>query len=590
MRLFLIVTLALLAIPNPARPQSTGTVNSLDPQLSRSSVSVRGKVAVPVKSKDEAGNEGENRFQVQLPSAAPTHLKAIAQGEPLPDAGNIDGLPSDALVTSLGVPAIDGEGTIAFTAKWMSGSMGAGSGLFTNSRCLGVVEGSVPGIPGARFKSFADPVIADGKVVCLGRIARDSKSSSAVVLHGPATGPLAVLAESGMEAPDCSGAKFASFQGAAVNRDATTFMARLRPGTGRPKATPANDRGLWVTDTLHPLTCVLREGQSISTPFTGADSEPIFKVARTITAYRAGNGSPGQGRGWLTRIADASSYLSGALTRVRFADGTQQLLSGLTENTQTQYATSGRIRPFEDADGQVIYPISYASFGVPAVNQNEQYTFRAALIPSRPVTRANAQAIYFLPSNADDLVSVARAGEDAPGTDAKFRLLKDPVLAGDGGIAFPASIKGRSVKALESNTLWWRRPSGTLRLLAQGGTSPADLPDARWGAFPSLAIASNRGPLFIGTLVPGRGGVTKGTARGVWAQDSTGTLRLLFRAGVTQIDLGGTAGVKTVKRFTLLNATVGSTGVTRSFNDIGDVVWLATFADKSQAIVISAVP
>lgn len=47
---------------------------------------------------------------------------------------------------------------------------------------------------------------------------------------------------------------------------------------------------------------------------------------------------------------------------------------------------------------------------------------------------------------------------------------------------------------------------------------------------------------------------------------------------------------KTIKSFTLLTPTVGNTGVTRSFNDAGQVVWLATFTDKSQAIITTEVP
>lgn len=35
---------------------------------------------------------------------------------------------------------------------------------------------------------------------------------------------------------------------------------------------------------------------------------------------------------------------------------------------------------------------------------------------------------------------------------------------------------------------------------------------------------------------------------------------------------------------------VSSTGVTRSFNDTAQVVWLATFTDKSTAIITTEVP
>jgi hypothetical protein len=66
--------------------------------------------------------------------------------------------------------------------------------------------------------------------------------------------------------------------------------------------------------------------------------------------------------------------------------------------------------------------------------------------------------------------------------------------------------------------------------------------------------------------------------------DLSGNLRLLFQTGVTQ--LGG----KTLKSFSLLNAVPGSVGVTRSFNNAAQVVWLATYTDGSTAIVDTEVP
>ncbi|MEQ1862707.1 MAG: choice-of-anchor Q domain-containing protein [Chthoniobacteraceae bacterium] len=175
----------------------------------------------------------------------------------------------------------------------------------------------------------------------------------------------------------------------------------------------------------------------------------------------------------------------------------------------------------------------------------------------------------FLSNGAAGYTPLARVGDPAGTTGAKFSLLKDPVLAHDGGLAFPATISARGpAKA----TLWWKPPGQPLALLAQGGAPATEVPGAKWKAFTSLAIAAGRGPIFAATLST--------RASGVWASDFTGTMRLLFRTG-SPVAVGG----KTVKSFKLLSATVGSTGVTRSFNDTAQVVWLATFADKTTAIV-----
>ncbi len=129
----------------------------------------------------------------------------------------------------------------------------------------------------------------------------------------------------------------------------------------------------------------------------------------------------------------------------------------------------------------------------------------------------------------------------------------------------------------------------TIFRVASAGQSCApagDLPGSQWKAFTSLAIAGGgRGPIFAATLVPCKGGVLATSASGVWGCDYTGAVRALFRTGDTNIIAG-----KTLKSFTLLNATVGSLGVTRSFNDAAQVVWLATFADKTTAIVTTQVP
>ena len=39
----------------------------------------------------------------------------------------------------------------------------------------------------------------------------------------------------------------------------------------------------------------------------------------------------------------------------------------------------------------------------------------------------------------------------------------------------------------------------------------------------------------------------------------------------------------------MLEAVPGSTGVTRSFNDRGEVIWLATFTDHTQTIIATAI-
>ena len=76
---------------------------------------------------------------------------------------------------------------------------------------------------------------------------------------------------------------------------------------------------------------------------------------------------------------------------------------------------------------------------------------------------------------------IARVGDDSDiGSGAKFIVLKDVVLASDGGLAFPAALKGGTVRGLAASTLWWQPPGGSLTRLAQGGGPVGDLPGAQW--------------------------------------------------------------------------------------------------------------
>jgi hypothetical protein len=45
-----------------------------------------------------------------------------------------------------------------------------------------------------------------------------------------------------------------------------------------------------------------------------------------------------------------------------------------------------------------------------------------------------------------------------------------------------------------------------------------------------------------------------------------------------------------VKSLTVLSAVAGSRGVTRSFNRVGTVVWLATFTDNTTSTVATESP
>ena len=428
--------------------------------------------------------------------------------------------------------------------------------LFLNDKCLGIVGGASP-IAGAKYVRFTDPVVDGGKVVCIAKL---STGASAVVSNFTGAA-LEKIALTGAVAADAGGAKFKSFKAVALRGGSLGFLGQLTGGTGANKVTADNDRAEWVREPGAALHLVYRDGFDLGNS----------SIVASFASFQPGIGSPGQGRGWLSHNQQGL-----VLSLNTFTDKTSALVFG---------GYGGDI--FLARTGVV--GASFASFHFPAMNDALQNTFFAMMkVGAGGVTKANAGGIFLGSADFNSSLApyalLARTGTASGVLGATFSTLKDPVLSPDGGVAFPAVLKGGTVKGLATKTLWWKPAAQPLALLAQGGQRPGlDLPAlAQWRAFTSLAI-TDRGPLFAATLVAGKGGVTAKTATGVWACDFTGAARVLFRTGDT---IGG----KKLAKFTLIKVTVGNAGVTRSFNNTALVVWLATFTDKSTAILTTQVP
>jgi len=544
-----------------------------------------GQTTVTVTAMDAGGNTSSSEFRVFVRLASPLSDVEFQSGEDAPGRGT-NGLPAEAKLASFGVPAIDDAGKVAFNAKWTSddGKI-KGSGLFLDDACLAIVGGDASSIAtSATFKSFSDPVISEGSVAVIAGLS--SKANPSAVLSNVAVATtLEAVARVGDIAQDrngdqpIGGAKFKKFKGVAIDGGTVLIFAQLTGGIDAEKATAANDLGLWMKVGPGPLRRVLRENDSVQVQ----DMPVVTRRIKTLVSFGSGNGSPGAGRGWL-----AAPYGFTALALVTFDNRSQAVLSSSDNGAIEIFSLSG----VAGMTGPAINGATFASYSFPATNDGYNVAFLGSLtVGAGGVTKANARGV-FVSDGAGAYTAVARVSGDAPGTSgAKFSLLKDPVLDMQEGVAFPATIKGGAAKGLGMTTLWWRPTMGALTLLAQAGPTtlgvPHDLPaGAQWKSFTSLAVASNRGPLFTGALVPKKGGVTPATANGLWAMDFGGQLRTLFRTGVPDAIVAG----KTLKSFTLLKASVGSTGVTRNFNATQKVVWLATFSDKSTAIVTTEVP
>jgi len=522
--------------------------------------------------------------QLGAPVNTPVLLAGGTAPDAAPGAGVFPGLPADAKLASFNAPATDDDGDLAYIAKWVSATGGTngkptkGTGLFLNDDCLAVIGGDASALAGTgtTFKSFSDPVVDVGRIAGLATLAGAPKATSAVVLsNAQGSTALEIVARANDIAPlrDGSqpdgGAKFESFKAASSRGGSIAVFAQLASGTTE-KVTAGNDLALYLKNFTDELKLALREGDPVEV------APGVSRTIKSMVSFAGGADSPGQGRGW-----HAAPYNFTVLALVTFTDKSQAVVSATSGGPQV-FALSGPLGP-----GPAIDDAEFASFGLPATVDDDSYT--AAFLASMKVgfggvTKADARAV-FISDGTGRYTPVARIGFAAGTTGATFSVLKDPVLAKDDRLAFTATLKGGGLKPPATASLWsWR--NGTLDLLAQGGTDAGDLPGAKWKAFTSLAIAAGRGPIFTATLLPNKTNVSKASATGVWACDSNADPRLLFRTGIPNAIING----KTLKSFTLLKATVGSTGVTRSFNNTAQVVWLATFTDKTTALITTHVP
>jgi len=561
----------------------TTTANDLEdgtltPTLSAQSGDVfpLGDTTVNVSGTDNEGVTATGSFVVSVHLENPVNTKVLVagtMGDAAPGRMASADLPDDAVLASFGLPAVDAAGGIAFVAKWTSktGPVKRGSGLFLNNACLAVVGGDASAIggAGAKWKSFSDPVLEAGRVVSIAKL---STGASAVVSNFTGAA-LEKIALTGEDAADEGDAKFKKFTAVALRGGSLGFAAQITGGTGASKVTPARDLGLWIRETGGPLRRVYLDGFDL-----GGD-----QIVSSFVSFQPGLGSPGQGRGWLSYNGQGL-----VLTLNTFTNKTKGIVFGgfggdtflaRTGETGTNFAPA-------------LAGVSFDSFRFPAMNDALQNAFYATMkVGAGGVKKTDAGGIFAGAADFSGSLApyelLARVGGDAAlaGPGATFKQLKDPVLSADGDITFPATVKG--VKGAGGQTLWWKPAGQPLALLAQGGSDAGDLTGAKWKAFASLAIAGGgRGPIFVATLTPNKTNVTKANANGVWATDFEDNIRTLFRTGVPNEIIAG----KTLKRFTLLKASVGNVGVTRSFNDAAQVVWLATFTDKTTAIITTHVP
>ncbi len=515
-----------------------------------------GSSTVTLTARDLAGNEASASFTIIHHPPQPAHTAITKSGDPVPGAGTINGLPAGAVFTDVGVPAINDAGDVAFIAKWAS-TAGPGVGVFAGSPPLLLVkEGDPsPSPDGGVFKTFTDPVLnAAGKVALFATLKGSGirTTNNTVLITNALGGGLEVVAREGGDTSGVDGAKIRTFKDLSLVAGEVLFTATLTGGT--PAVRSANDAAAFRA-TSGGIEKVVREGDSLN-----------GSIVKAFLLLEVAAGSPGQNR----------AHRSGQATFLALlADGTQAVAQNAS-GVVSAVVSSG------ESPGGSLAITSFRSFGLPSANPDE-VAFVGNLNVGVGVTKGDAKGVFV--GDGTSWQPIARLEKPVPGiTGANFKSFLDPVLAqGSESIAFQASFKGKGIGSTADAAIFYRPAGGGLNMVArESATPPGGASALRWKNFVSLALPDgNTGPLFHATL--SGSGVNAGNDAGVWAMDSDGDIRLLFREGDI---IDG----KKLKSFTVLNAIPGSRGVTRSFNAVAEVAWRATFADRTTAVVVTSVP
>jgi hypothetical protein len=238
---------------------------------------------------------------------------------------------------------------------------------------------------------------------------------------------------------------------------------------------------------------------------------------------------------------------------------------------------------------------TFAAFGRPAINAGNHIAFQATLTTGAGGVTKNNDTGIWAQDGTGALKLIAQTGTGAPGTAANFLSFSDPVYNGNEAVAFRGTLKVATGQATSATAegIWASDGSpGSLALVArQGGHAPGCPTEATFAAFTELALAdqggvtNKGGVILLATLNASTvAGVTKATDTGIWAVDTSGNLQLIARTGDL---LGG----KTITELSFLPALSYVNGQSRSFaQETGDLAYLATFSDKSTAIISVVFP
>lgn len=214
-------------------------------------------------------------------------------------------------------------------------------------------------------------------------------------------------------------------------------------------------------------------------------------------------------------------------------------------------------------------PARFASLRSPYLNDSGDLVFAATLDDAEMTI-----GLWMYHDSEPSLVALA--GERAEGTPegVTFASFNRYEISGDGVVAILGFVTGEGIDASNDQGIWSGRP-GSLELVAREGDNPPGVePGVAFASGPLALRTNDRGQIVFASSLSGPG-ITDSNDYGIWAHDSSGSLKLIAREG----DLLE-VGPYDFRRISRLSNSYG-------FNDSGQIAFNAIFDDASEGVFVS---
>jgi len=242
--------------------------------------------------------------------------------------------------------------------------------------------------------------------------------------------------------------------------------------------------------------------------------------------------------------------------------------------------------------GEAVPTALFGSFGSPAVSDDaSDFAFRTRMIrmaDTTDVKKSNAYAL--LTQDAAGVNSLrARINFPSPGvTDSLFATFSDPVMSGGGSYAFWGKMRPGfgGVTLGTAAGLWADTGSGLGLIARQGQTSVPGVPGTvRFTRFNRLVLPEQGGAMFQAKIA-GQG-VSLANNIGVWAHDGVGGTELLLRKG-NSVFVNGAE--RKISGITVFRSVAKLNGQSRHFGADSTLVCQISCTDGTRAIVLVQQP